>query len=152
MEKITGHPYGDYLRDRIFKPLGMTRTHIINVADIIPNRASGYWFKDGRVRNGEYMGQAHLGGPDVGVLTTATDLAKWTIALNGTGPWTEASRNALWAPARLNDGRDAVGYPAAVGYGPPPGPATPDPEIAAKAPARQRAFYSAGRRRCSTSC
>jgi len=117
MEKITGHPYGDYLRDRIFKPLGMTRTHIINVADIIPNRASGYWFKDGRVRNGEYMGQAHLGGPDVGVLTTATDLAKWTIALNGTGPWTEASRNALWASARLNDGLDAVGYPAAVGYG-----------------------------------
>ena len=117
IEKITGHPYGDYLRDRIFTPLGMTHTHIINVADIIPNRASGYWFKDGRVRNGDYTAQAHLGGPDVGVITTATDFAKWMIALNGSGPWTEASRSAMWTPARLNDGRDAVSYPAAMGWG-----------------------------------
>src|SRR4249920_2269510 len=104
----------------LFRPVTVSRTvctHIINVADIIPNRASGYWFKDGRVRNGDYTAQAHLGGPDVGVITTATDFAKWMIALNGSGPWTEAGRSAMWTPARLNDGRDAVSYPAAMGWG-----------------------------------
>ena len=117
IEKITGHPYGGYLRDHIFSPLGMTHTHIISLADIIPNRASGYWFRDGQVRNGDYTAQTYLGGADVGVMTTAADLAKWTIALSGDGPWTEASRNAMWTPTRLNDGRDVVTFPAAKQYG-----------------------------------
>jgi CubicO group peptidase (beta-lactamase class C family) len=117
IEKITGHPYGDLVRDRIFRPLGMSHTHVISLADIIPNRATGYWFRDGRLRNADFTGQAHLGGPDVNVLTTATDMAKWVIAVSSDGPWTQASRKAMWTPARLNDGSEGVSYPAGIGYG-----------------------------------
>ncbi len=115
--RVTGHPYGDYLRERIFRPLGMQHSHLISVADIIPNRASGYWFRDGALRNGGYTGQAHISGPDVGVMTTATDLAKWVIAISVARLWTAASRDVIWTPATLSDGRDAVSFPAASGYG-----------------------------------
>ncbi len=117
IQKVTGRPYGDYLRDRVFRPLGMDHTHIISNAEIIPNRAAGYWYRDGRLRNGEPTSQAALGGPDVGVMTTATDLAKWVIAISGNGPWTEASRTAMWTATTLNDGRDTAGYPSGYGYG-----------------------------------
>ena len=42
IHKVTGKFYGDYLQERIFKPLGMTSTRIISDRDIIRHRASGY--------------------------------------------------------------------------------------------------------------
>jgi CubicO group peptidase (beta-lactamase class C family) len=42
IHKVTGQFYGDYLQERIFKPLGMTATRVISEADIIPNRSAGY--------------------------------------------------------------------------------------------------------------
>jgi len=115
--KVTGRPYGDYLRDRIFTPLGMQHTHLISVADLIPHRASGYWFRNGHLRNGGYSGQAHISGPDVGVMTTAADMAKWMAAVASARLWTTESRDAMWTPTTLSDGRQTVSFPAAIGYG-----------------------------------
>ena len=42
IHKASGQFYGDVLRDRIFKPLGMKTARIISEADIVPNRAAGY--------------------------------------------------------------------------------------------------------------
>jgi CubicO group peptidase (beta-lactamase class C family) len=47
IEKVTGKFYGKFLRERIFEPLGMNRTRTINIAEITPNRASGYKFENG---------------------------------------------------------------------------------------------------------
>src|SRR6266704_1565520 len=41
VSKVSGKFYGDFLQERIFKPLGMITTRIISEADIIPNRAAG---------------------------------------------------------------------------------------------------------------
>jgi CubicO group peptidase (beta-lactamase class C family) len=41
IHRVTGEFYGDFLQERIFKPLGMSTTRIIAEADIIPNRSSG---------------------------------------------------------------------------------------------------------------
>ncbi|MCA1609253.1 MAG: beta-lactamase family protein, partial [Acidobacteria bacterium] len=57
IEQITGKPYGEFLQERIFRPLGMHRTRVINIAEIIPNRASGYKFENGILRNGRYVAQ-----------------------------------------------------------------------------------------------
>jgi D-alanyl-D-alanine carboxypeptidase len=51
IEKVTGAPFHDFFTARIFKPLGMTATRGISEADIIPNRASGYERKDGKLEN-----------------------------------------------------------------------------------------------------
>src|SRR6266849_1027058 len=37
IHKVTGKFYGDFLQERIFKPLDMSMTRIISEADIIPN-------------------------------------------------------------------------------------------------------------------
>jgi CubicO group peptidase (beta-lactamase class C family) len=115
--KASGRPYREFMQDRVFRPLGMEHTHVISLADVISNRASGYWFREGSLRNGGYTGQAHISGPDVAVMTTATDLAKWLIAVSTPRLWTPASRDAMWTRTTLADGRDAVRFPIGGGYG-----------------------------------
>ena len=82
IEQITGKPYGEFLRERIFAPLGMNRTRVINLAEIIPNRATGYKFENGVLRNGRFVAQTLRSGADIGLMTTALDTVKWDAALN----------------------------------------------------------------------
>src|SRR5215204_5808755 len=42
IHKVTGKFYGDFLQERVFRPLGMTTARVISESDIVPNRASGY--------------------------------------------------------------------------------------------------------------
>ena len=48
IHRVTGEFYGDFLQQRIFKPLGMSTTRIISEEDIIPNRSAGYRWVNGR--------------------------------------------------------------------------------------------------------
>ncbi|MCC6446763.1 MAG: beta-lactamase family protein [Armatimonadetes bacterium] len=46
IEKAGGKPYGEFLSERIFRPLGMTATRNSDPNTVIPDRASGYaWTK-----------------------------------------------------------------------------------------------------------
>jgi CubicO group peptidase (beta-lactamase class C family) len=112
IQKVTGKPYADFFRERIFAPLGMTKTHVISLADIIPNRAAGYRWLNGGQRNGDYTGQTLSGGADVSLLTTASDLAKWHNALSAERIWKKSSLEQMWTPAVLTDGNRAAGFPA----------------------------------------
>src|SRR6187551_3684361 len=51
INKVTGKFYGDFLQERVFKPLGMTTARVISETDIVPNRASGYRLVKGEVKN-----------------------------------------------------------------------------------------------------
>ena len=42
IRKVSGRPWDQFIADRIFAPAGMIRTRTTTVADIVPNRASGY--------------------------------------------------------------------------------------------------------------
>jgi CubicO group peptidase (beta-lactamase class C family) len=42
IHKVSGKPWGEFLAERVFVPLGMTSTRVTTVRDIIPNRADGY--------------------------------------------------------------------------------------------------------------
>jgi len=86
----------------------MTRTHVISLADIMPNRAAGYRWFDAAEHNGSYTGQTFSAGADVSLLTTAEDLGKWHVALSSGGLWTKASLEQMWTPATLSNGREAV--------------------------------------------
>jgi len=57
IHRVSGKFYGDFLQERVFQPLGMTTTRIINEAEIIPNRAAGYRLvKDElKTRNGFHL-------------------------------------------------------------------------------------------------
>src|ERR1035438_4982109 len=81
IRKVTGQFYGDFLAERIFRPLGMTATRIIRERDIIPNRSSGYeWTKDG-LKNQEWVSPTYNSTADGALYFNVPDLAKWDAAL-----------------------------------------------------------------------
>lgn len=104
IEQITGKPYGEFLQGRIFAPLGMNRTRVINLAEIIPNRASGYKFENGVLLNGTYVAQTLRASADIGLMTTALDTVKWDAPLNTNKIFTRSSLDAMFTPARLKNG------------------------------------------------
>jgi CubicO group peptidase (beta-lactamase class C family) len=108
IRKITGKSFGDYLNERIFTPLGMTNTRIVSLSDIIPNRAAGYYWENGRLHNGNYIAQSILGYGGGGIVSTAEDMAKWAIALDGEKLLKKATLQAAWTPMKLNDGSNSV--------------------------------------------
>jgi CubicO group peptidase (beta-lactamase class C family) len=54
MTKVSGKFYGDFLAERIFTPLGMTTTRVINETDIVKNRAAGYQLVKGVLKNQDW--------------------------------------------------------------------------------------------------
>lgn len=50
IRKVTGKFYGDFLTERVFKPLGMTTARVISERDIVPNRAAGYVLRNREVK------------------------------------------------------------------------------------------------------
>jgi CubicO group peptidase (beta-lactamase class C family) len=105
--KVTGRPYAEFIGQRIFSPLGMSDTHFIDLAKIIPHRAAGYWFRDGALKNGGYTGQTFSGAADISVITTAGDLCKWSLGLTSGKIWKKAIVSQMREPARLRSGEVA---------------------------------------------
>lgn len=108
IEKASGTPYGMFVAERIFKPLGMTSSSLDDYADARPNRAKGYILADGKSAP---AGHTHPSQPfSAGALvSTVVDLAKWDAALTARKLLKPASYDLMWTPARFNDGK-ASGY------------------------------------------
>jgi len=110
--KVTGSFYGDFLQQRIFRPLGMSATRVINEADIIPNRAAGYRLVKGEVKNQEWVSPTMNTTADGSLYFTILDLAKWDAALDTDRLLKRSSLQLMWTPVTLNDGK-----PNRAGYG-----------------------------------
>lgn len=105
IRKVTGQFYGDFLQERIFKPLGMTSTRIINERDIIPNRASGYEMVKDTLKNQEWVSPSLNTTGDGALYFDILDLAKWDAALYGTQILRKSSLDQMWTIATLNEGK-----------------------------------------------
>ena len=80
IEKVTGKPWGQFLHERIFAPLGMTSTRVYSAQVIIPNRAAGYLrFAD--LQNGLWFTPAYRESAAGGLVSTVQDMARWETAL-----------------------------------------------------------------------
>ena len=106
IEKISGRRYSEFMQERVFGPLGMTATGINDVFAVLPQRASGYRWIDGALTRGARISPAAQSRGDVGMITTAADLAKWDIALNTTRLLSDESIEAMFTPATINNGID----------------------------------------------
>jgi D-alanyl-D-alanine carboxypeptidase len=102
IHKVSGQAWADFLHERVFSPLGMTATRVTSLTDIVSNRASGYAWASGRLRNEDDFPAVR---PSGAFLSTVQDLAKWDIALSGDRILKESSKREMWTPVRLNDGR-----------------------------------------------
>lgn len=102
--KVSGKFYGEFLKERIFKPLGMTTARIISEADIVPNRAAGYRMVKGELKNQEWVSPSLNTTADGSLYLTVLDLAKWDAALYGQKLLKKSSLDQMWTPVKLNNG------------------------------------------------
>lgn len=105
VRKVTGKFYGDFLQERIFRPLGMTTARVISEADIVPNRAAGYRLLDGELKNQEWVSPSTNSTADGSLYFSIVDLAKWDAALYREMPLKQLSLTQIWSPALLPEGK-----------------------------------------------
>ncbi|HTZ46117.1 MAG TPA: serine hydrolase domain-containing protein [Verrucomicrobiae bacterium] len=113
IHRATGEFYGDYLQERIFKPLGMNSTRIISEADIVPHRSAGYRLVKGELKNQQWVSPTLNTTADGALYTNVLDLAKWDAALDARQFLSAASYQAMWSAVKLNDGKT---YPYGFGW------------------------------------
>ncbi len=80
IEKASGKSYWQFLDERIFKPLGMNATRNTDPQPIVPNRASGYEWKNDHFENRPVLLPV-IAFSAGSLLSTAEDMAKWDAAL-----------------------------------------------------------------------
>jgi CubicO group peptidase (beta-lactamase class C family) len=114
IHKVTGEFYGDFLQQRIFKPLAMSTTRIISEEDIIPNRSAGYRWTDGRLKNQEWVSPVLNTTADGSLYFSILDLAKWDAALYTEKLLKSASLKQMWTVTALSNGKPNSGH---YGYG-----------------------------------
>ena len=113
-DKASGEYFGDFLRERVFKPLGMSTTRIVDEADVIPNRAAGYRLENGQLKNQNWVAPSANRTADGSLYFSILDLAKWDAALYTDKLLEASSRQAMWTVATLRDGKP---NPAHYGFG-----------------------------------
>jgi len=105
IHKASGNFYGDFLQERIFKPLGMGTTRIINESDIIPNRAAGYVMEKEQIKNQSWVAPMINTTADGSLYFTVLDLAKWDAALYTEKLLKKSGQEQMWTPTKLNSGK-----------------------------------------------
>jgi CubicO group peptidase (beta-lactamase class C family) len=118
--RVSGLAYDRLLADRVFTPLGMTRTRVNDPRQADEGWATGYRrrFRWTRLRSdvAAVAVPHHLiaGSADGGLVSTATDLAAWAIALASGRVVREETLRRMWAPAILMGDKKA---PCGLGWG-----------------------------------
>lgn len=110
VSRVAKMSFPEFVAKRIFQPLGMKQTEIVDDPDkVMADRALGYWTlgsDDGRYR---LVSPPYENVGPSGVLTTLRDLALWdrnfyTMTVGG-----RAAREMIDTPGHLNDGTE-TGY------------------------------------------
>lgn len=114
IEKVSGKTYEQFLRERIFVPLGMSETRLINYTELVANRANGYSWRNGAYRNARQMNPV-VEFATGGLISTVLDMAKWDAALNGERLLKRTTFKEMWKNAKLNNGNVVPSY--GLGFG-----------------------------------
>jgi D-alanyl-D-alanine carboxypeptidase len=103
IENVSGRNYWDFMAERVFHPLDMQTTTNRLPSLVIRNRASGYeqtnhvWLN----RDSDLTEVFSAGA----IASTVGDLAKWNVALDDERLLNAASKEQMWTPVKLNDGK-----------------------------------------------
>ena len=104
IRKVSGQFYGDFLAQRVFKPLGMITARVISEADIVHNRAAGYELVKGEIKNQRWVAPSLNTTADGALYLTALDMVKWDEALSNGKLLKKESYDQMWSPVKLNNG------------------------------------------------
>jgi CubicO group peptidase (beta-lactamase class C family) len=106
IEKVSGQPFGEFLHDRILKPLEMNDS-VLDPKGERKDLARGYTaFALGSPETAVPEANGWLYGAG-GLFTTPSDMAKWDVALMTGKVLKPDSLRLMTSPVRLSDGRFA---------------------------------------------
>ena len=122
IEEVTKKSYGDYMRENVWKPLGMNNTRMDNPIEFIPNRVRGYQYFDdgennalfGELKNAEYIDFSSRFAAG-GARTTVLDMLKFRNGLNAGKLFSKESLNLTQTTSVTRDGK-INGFGSVVGY------------------------------------
>jgi CubicO group peptidase (beta-lactamase class C family) len=106
VRKLAGVSYSDFLKQRVFIPLGMSSTQYGGSEVVISRRSStAYNRETGELRTWLYPFGAK-DYPGAGLNASAVDLMNFLIALDSGRVLKPQSLQALWTPVKLNNGTE----------------------------------------------
>lgn len=114
--RVSGRPFGEYMREEVFEPLGMTDTSFPeNGTCVLPNRANAYF----KSSDGEYtrslVERFLIPGP-AHAFSTVEDMEKWVDNLRTGALGGVALRDKMQTKPVLSTGEESW-YAAGVGIG-----------------------------------
>jgi CubicO group peptidase (beta-lactamase class C family)/Tol biopolymer transport system component len=105
MSRITGAPYWQYLRSRIFTPSGMPTARIISEADVVPHRAAGYLPTATGFVHQNWVSPSLNTTADGSLLLSVRDFVAWNAVVRDRRVLSKESWAQLLTPIRLTSGR-----------------------------------------------
>lgn len=116
IEKASGQKYREFLQTRVFKPVGMGHTSVLDQISIIPNRVSPYTLREGHLKNARRAWQHEL--PSwYGIWSTVDDMVKFDAALSSGSLLRPETLQQMWTPATLKNGKTATIEDMSYGLG-----------------------------------
>ncbi len=116
IEKVSGVTYPEFLKTKVFDPLGMKTSSAVRLGRIVKGMAAGYGLVGGTLyhnnRRTDYGMVSHFG-----IISTVSDLAKWDAALYGEKLLKHTSIDPMWESSRLSNGSAAYTPYGAYGLG-----------------------------------
>jgi CubicO group peptidase (beta-lactamase class C family) len=108
IERASGQTYDEFLRTRVFEPLGMGRTRVGSNTGIMAGRLRGYSLRDGTFENAGYFSitQQFAGGS---IWSCVGDLARWNTGLLSGKLLSRESLKKAFTASVLKDGK-GTGY------------------------------------------
>ena len=101
VEAVTGRPYADYVRDDVFRPLGMTSSSLCGAHDV-PGIASGHTVASGALATTAITWSLPFAAG--AVCATAADLTRWQSGLESGRFISRQSLAMMRSPTVLADG------------------------------------------------
>jgi CubicO group peptidase (beta-lactamase class C family) len=121
VERVSGKRYAEFLKEKIFDPLGMRNTLVLDERKHAGSRlALSYRKHNGRWEDITYSPENYEYG-DGGVESTVNDLVKWDQALASGRLIRRATLDLAFTPGRTSNGKvietHYFEYPSAYGFG-----------------------------------
>jgi CubicO group peptidase (beta-lactamase class C family) len=113
IEKVSGQPYGEFLRKTFFQPLGMTHTGVHRAGIALEHEALGYTYDGAAFTNALNWDMSWAGGAGA-LYSTVEDLYRWNEATFGGKTLDAVSLKAAWTPVKTEENKDDA---SESGYG-----------------------------------
>jgi CubicO group peptidase (beta-lactamase class C family) len=98
LERISGQTYEAFVRENIFKPLGMNDSGLMSFVSILPRRASGYWPGSNGIENADRSFDTRIGFSAGSLYSSTEDLLRWEEGLFGGRVLSPASLRIMTTP------------------------------------------------------